>query len=72
MLDYSDNVNIKIIKVRDEVGNFTHWESEVNFSDNSYGMGCTAPTFYSVVDEALDYMRDVAQYWMSSDANNRD
>jgi len=36
MLEYSDYVTIKIIKVKDELGQFSHWESETKFSDNMY------------------------------------
>lgn len=72
MLDYDDTVTIKIIKVKDKITNeFSHWESEVEFSDNSYGSMCTGPTFYGVLDEAIDYMREVSQYWMSDDSNVR-
>jgi hypothetical protein len=72
MLDYDDNVTIKIIKVKDKITNeFSHWESEVEFSGNGYGSMCTGPTFYGVLDEAIDYMREVAQYWMSDDSNVR-
>ena len=69
MLEYSDYVTIKIIKVKDELGQFSHWESETKFSDNMYGAEITGPTFYGVIDEALDYIKDVAQYWTSDDAN---
>lgn len=71
MLDYSDYVTIKIIKVKDELGNFLHWESDTQFSDNSYSASCSGPTYYGVIDEALDYIRDVAQYWSSSDSNEK-
>lgn len=69
MLSYDDNVTIKIIKVKDEFGKFLHWEYEVNFSNNWYTAGGTSPTFYSSIDSALDYIREQAQYWSSSDAN---
>ena len=71
MLDYSDYVTIKIIKVKDELGNFLHWESDTQFCDNSYAAFCSGPTYYGVIDESLDYIRDVAQYWSSSDSNEK-
>lgn len=71
MLTYDDNVKIKIIKVKDEFGNFSHWEYEVEFSNNWYKAGGTGPTFYGSIDEALDYIMEVAQYWSSSDANKK-
>ena len=71
MMRYDDYVTIKITKVKDEFGNFLHWESDTNFSDNSYGSGSTGPTFLSVLDTSLDQIRETAQYWMSSDANRR-
>lgn len=69
MLDYSDNVTIKITKVKDEFGKFTHWEADVSFSNNSFEMGGTSPDYFGVVDMALDHIRDVAQYWTIDDAN---
>lgn len=69
MLDYDDYVTIKIIKVKDEVGEFTHWEHEVQFSENYYSSGGTSPDFYGVVDMALDQIRETAQFWTSDDAN---
>lgn len=71
MLDYSDYVTIKIIKVKDELGNFSHWESDTQFCENSYSAFCSGPTYYGVVDESLDYIRDVAQFWSSSDSNEK-
>lgn len=71
MLNYDDYVDIRIIKVKDEFGNFCHWESEVKFSNNSYSSGCTSPTYYGVIDEALEQIRDVAQYWTIDDSNER-
>ena len=70
MLNYDDSVVIKIIKVRDELGNFTHWESETQFSENWYGSFATGPTYFGVIDEAFDYIKEVAQFWMSSNAND--
>ena len=72
MLNYDDKVIIKITKVKDEFGNFTHWESDIRFNEEYYGAGATGPTFYSVVDDAIDYLTDRAQYWMSDDANNEE
>lgn len=70
MLNYDDYVDVKIIKVRDEFGNFCHWEYEVRFDDKeSYPAGGTAPTFYGAYDSAFDAIRNAAHLWMSSDAN---
>ena len=71
MLEYSDYVTIKITKVKDELGQFTHWEAETSFSDNWYKSEITGPDFPGVVDEAFDYIRAVAQYWSSEDANEK-
>ena len=71
MLNYDDSLIIKIIKVKDETGKFSHWESDTRFNEEYYGGGATGPTFYSVVDDALEYVRDTAQFWMSSDSNNK-
>lgn len=71
MLSYDDYVTIKITKVKDEFGNFAHWEADNLFSNNSYGSGSTGPTFLSVLDTSLDQIRETAQYWMSSDANRQ-
>ena len=71
MLEYDDCVIIRIIKVKDELGRFSHWEAETSFSENWYKTEVTGPTFYGVVDEAFDYIKDVAQYWTSDDANER-
>lgn len=69
MLQYSDYVTIKVIKIKDEWGNFSHWESETQFSDNSYECGATSPTYYGAIDESLDYIREVAQFWTADDSN---
>lgn len=71
MLDYDDFVTIKITKVRDEFGKFTHWESDTKFNNEWYAGGSTGPTFYSAVDSSLEYIRDVAQYWTIDDSNER-
>lgn len=70
MLKYDDFVEIKLIKVKDELGKFTHWEHEVKFSENWYASGGTGPTFYDNVDSALDYIMDTARYWTGDDAND--
>ena len=70
MLNYDDSVVIKITKVKDEFGNFTHWESDVRFNEEYYGGGSTDPTFYSAIDSAVEYLTDRAQYWMIDDAND--
>ena len=72
MLDYNDSVVIKITKVKDEFGQFSHWESDTRFNEEYYGGGATGPTFYSVLDSATEYLVDHAQHWMSADSNNRD
>lgn len=71
MLNYDDSVVIKIIKVKDETGKFSHWESDTRFNEEYYGGGSTGPDFFSVVDNALEYIKDTAQFWMSDDANNK-
>lgn len=72
MLNYDDHVMIKIIKVKDEFGQFSHWESDTRFDTEYYGGGATGPTFGSVLDSSIEYLQDTAQYWMAADANNRD
>lgn len=72
MMNYNDYVTIKITKVKDDLGNFLHWESDTQFSENWYEAGSTGPTFYSAVDGALDYIQEVAQYWASNDSNGKD
>ena len=72
MLNYDDSVIIKITKVKDELGNFTHWESDTRFNEEYYGGGGTGPTFYSAIDAALEYLTDRAQYWMIDDANDKE
>jgi hypothetical protein len=71
MLEYGDYVTIKIIKVKDDLGRFTHWESKTSFSENWYESEVTGPDFYGVVDEAFDYIKNVAQYWTSDNSNER-
>lgn len=71
MLNYDDSVVIKITKVKDEWGNFTHWESDTRFNSEYYGGGSTDPTFYSALDSAIEYLISTAQYWMSDDSNEK-
>ena len=73
MLNYDDFVNVKIIKVKDELGKFTHWEYEVRFDDiGAYAGGGTAPTFSEAFEDSYKAVRNVAYIWMSSDANVRE
>lgn len=73
MLNYDDYVDIKIIKVKDIFGQFSHWEYEVRFDDKeSYPAGGTSPTFNGAVDSAYDAIRNAAYLWISSDANVRE
>lgn len=70
MLNYDDFVEIKIFKVKDEVGEFIHWEYEVRFDDKeSYAGGGTGPTFNSVFDGSFEAIRNAAHLWMIDDAN---
>ena len=71
MLSYGDHVTIKVIKVKDEFGNFLHWEHEINFSNSWYEAGGTSPDFYGSIDSALDYIKEEAQHWMSANSNWR-
>ena len=69
MLDYGDFVTIKVTKVKNDRGEFSHWEADTSFSDNWYKCEITSPTFYGATDEAFEYIRNVAQYWTADDAN---
>lgn len=70
MLNYDDCVLVKVIKVKDTSGNFSHWEYEIRFDDKeSYAGGGTAPTFYGAFDASFDAIRNAAHLWISSDAN---
>ena len=72
MLNYDDCVYVKIMKVKDEFGIFSHWEYEVRFDDKeSYAGGGTGPTFHDVYDSAYEAIRNAAHLWMTDDANNR-
>ena len=71
MLNYDDSVVIKITKVKNELGEFSHWESDTRFNEEYYGGGSIGPTFYSALDGAVDYLVSVAQHWMFSDSNNK-
>lgn len=69
MLIYDDYVTIKITKVKDEFGKFSHWESDTVFSNENHTGGATGPTFGSALDSAVDYLYETSQFWMSDDAN---
>lgn len=70
MLNYDDCVFVKLMKVKDELGNFQHWEYEVRFDDKeSYAGGGIAPTFSEAFEDSYNAIRNVAHLWMSSDAN---
>lgn len=72
LLDYSDKVVITITKVK-SFGEPTHWEYDV---DN--GSGGTGPTFYEVLDMAIESITgdhgdidSVHNEWVDFDANSR-
>ena len=69
MLEYDDYVTIKIIKVKDELGRFSHWESETSFSRDWHKYKANSPYFYDTVEEALHHVKAVAQYWTTGDTN---
>lgn len=72
MLNYDDYVDIKIMKVKDEFGTFSHWEYEVRFDDKeAFAGGGTTPTFYGAIDDSFDAIRNAARLWISDDANER-
>lgn len=72
MLNYDDCVYVKIIKVKDEFGIFSHWEYEVRFDDEeSYAGGGTGPTFHDAFDGSFDAIRNAAHLWILDDANNK-
>lgn len=72
MLRYDDYVEIKIMKVQDEFGVFSHWEYEVRFDDKeSFAGGGTNPTFLGAFDDSFDAIRNVAHHWIVDDANER-
>lgn len=62
MLDYGDRVVITITKVRDEYGDRTHWEYDVE-RNGSVDAGGTGPSFASVVDGAYDYIANEMGEW---------
>lgn len=68
-LDYSDNFTIKITKVKFN-GEFTHWESSIDFSNtNEYYCEVTAPNMSGALDEAINYLYDSKYEWTTDDAN---
>ena len=73
MLNYDDYVEIKIMKVKDEFGVFSHWEYEVRFDDKeAFAGGGTSPDFIGAFDSSFDAIRNVAGLWMANDANKRE
>ena len=69
MLDYSDYVTVKMIKVKDELGRFSHWESETSFSRDWHKYKANSPVFYETLDEAVSHIKAVAQYWTIGETN---
>ena len=63
MLDYSDYVTIKVIKVKNELGQFSHWESETQFSRDWHKYKTNSSYFYDTIEEALRHIKGLAQYW---------
>lgn len=70
-LDYSDSYTIKVTKVKfgEE---FSHWEADLVFLDDSKCCFATAPTMAGVIDEVLNYLYDDNYEWTKDDANVRD
>lgn len=73
-LDYSDSVTIKISKVK-YLDRPSHWEFEIVNSDwEEFGSG-TGPTFYGVVDMAIEMARERNDIddpeWSRFDANRK-
>ena len=67
-LDYTDYVNIKIIKVHaDNAPVF--WQVEVTDKDGKEIGGATGPRFYTVTDYALEIV--MRNGWLMFDANER-
>jgi len=70
-LDFSDYVTIKITKVKDSTGP-AYWQMDIDGSDGEIGGG-TAPTFYGVVDMAIEMARERNDIddpeWSRFDAN---
>ena len=63
MLEYSDYVTVKLTKVKDETGRFSHWESETQFSRDWHKYKANSQYFYDTLEEALHHIKAVAQYW---------
>lgn len=71
-LDYSDSVTIKITRVKFD-GEPTHWEYDLDS-----GAGGTGPTFYGVLDMAVEAITgdhgdfdSIHNDWVDFDANDR-
>jgi len=75
-LDYSDYVNIKIIKVQ-AYGEPSHWELDVTYPDGSDAGGGTSPNFSGIFDMAHSIIRGGDKHnwdvndWTDFDANDR-
>jgi hypothetical protein len=63
MLNYDDYVIVKMIKVKDQFGQFSHWVSETQFSDNWYKYEAEDIDFQSAKNKAFEHIKDVAQFW---------
>lgn len=71
-LDYSDSMTMKITKVS-YLGEPSHWEMEVlDATGHVVGSG-TAPTYFGVVEMAIDIISNRADgEWKKFDANNKE
>lgn len=68
-LDYSDRITLNINKVTFN-GEFTHWEGDLVIN-NEETASCTAPDFFGVVDNLIEYLYDEKSEWVKDNANER-
>lgn len=68
-IDISDFYEIKVTKVK-YMGNFTHWEAEISFSEDGLYCAATAPTMGGAIDEVMNYLYDSVYEWTKDDAND--